>query len=331
MLCEFAITPDFFRKEVAESNRITVMEILKGICDNGMIANLNKDRWGKYIANELIPQLEPKIRDKVMRLLNTLSDRNRLVRYPKIQNGDPCTDLEWFHNIIEHHSKIPFYSILYSHILSERIEKKGEEFIELNNDILDTPKWENRKRSIMIERSEAGFRKILSGVLRHAKKVLLIDPYMNCRVTRFSKVIELVSDLAGNRSFARQPVEIEIHTGNPEKYGEDMESVDDRLRAWEKFLYPLFSKYSHKFKVVCWKKKEEKNPSRLHNRYIITNQCGLNIQSGLDISESDETEVCLLDEKVKSSIWLKYNRDTSPYEYLGSIEIPNNNMGFKNV
>jgi hypothetical protein len=317
MLYEFAITPDFFRKEVVESNRITVTEILKGLCDNGLIANFNKDRWEKYIANELIPQLEPKIRDKVMNLLNILKDRKRLVRYPRIQNSEPQTDLEWFDHIIEYHSKIPFYGIVFSHLLSDSIEKKSEEFIELEG-ALDSPKWLNRKKTIMIERSEEGFRDLLAGVLRHAKHVSLIDPYMTYKENRFSRVIEMVSELAGNRSFAKQPVEIEIHTGNPEKYGDYMEPVDDCLKAWKNFLSPLSAKYSHKFKVVCW---GEKNNSKPHNRYIITNQCGLSIPSGLDIRKSSKTEICLLDEEDKCAINNNYNDKTSCYELLAETKI----------
>jgi hypothetical protein len=47
-LYEFAMTPDLFDASVANSDgRVSVIlfELLRGIAENGLLANLHKDRW----------------------------------------------------------------------------------------------------------------------------------------------------------------------------------------------------------------------------------------------------------------------------------------------
>jgi len=50
---EYAITPEVFDPSFLERNGATPMiltQLLRGICDNGMISDLHKSKWSKDIA-----------------------------------------------------------------------------------------------------------------------------------------------------------------------------------------------------------------------------------------------------------------------------------------
>jgi len=68
VLYEFAMTPDLFDASVINSDasaRVILVELLRGIADNGLLANLHKDRWLRHISEDRIPTLPPALRDKV--------------------------------------------------------------------------------------------------------------------------------------------------------------------------------------------------------------------------------------------------------------------------
>jgi hypothetical protein len=97
-LYEFAITPDLFDASVANSDgraSVILVELLRGIAENGLLANLNKDRWLRHVTEKRTTTLSPALKDKVLTCLSALHDRNRMVRHPKRVAGDPLNDKEW--------------------------------------------------------------------------------------------------------------------------------------------------------------------------------------------------------------------------------------------
>ena len=87
MLYEFAITPDVFNADVLAADpvlNVTLLQLLRGLCDNGMVANLHKDRWIKHVQQHCLAKLQPALRDKIIHCLNLLHDRHRLVRHPPV-------------------------------------------------------------------------------------------------------------------------------------------------------------------------------------------------------------------------------------------------------
>ena len=97
---EYAITPDVFdARYISGDQRLEVIlpVLLKGIIENGMIANLNKDGWIKQLRGNRLPAVTPvKLKDQLLSLLSILDDRHRLVRHPKSPFGDPDNDSKWF-------------------------------------------------------------------------------------------------------------------------------------------------------------------------------------------------------------------------------------------
>ncbi len=321
MLYEFAMTPELFSAPFANSNKGAehIPELLLSIAENGMLANLDKDRWKRHVEERLatLSKSSPMLKDKILNCLTVLDDRHRLVRHPKSKSGPPSTDQDWLNLAFESHKKIPFTAIILSKELMENCGRKGDVLVDL--DSLD--KDENlpmlRKNTLSLSQTEAGYRSALGPVLRHARSLFLIDPHMNTTV-RFFRTVELCSELLGERVQER-PIgrRILIHALKKNQKP-NPEEVKSCLDEWEKKLAPLRDKHGHRFQVFLWNEKIDSDES-MHDRYILTDQCGISIPGGLDC-RGGSTDWSLLDDDVRRRREEGYDPaiSPSPFEFVKS-------------
>ena len=105
------------------------------------------------------------------------------------------------------------------------------------------------------------------------------------------------------------------------------EAVEARLRAWEESLSCFITKdWPYRFEVSLWQDPSDRRSSmgqRFHDRYILTDQCAVSVQSGLDCSGDPEnlTTWSLLDERERLRISDLLNPLTSPWKKLGQKRI----------
>lgn len=324
VLYEFAITPEVFDVSVVGGNPTlgrVLVELLRGLCDNGMVANLNKDRWIRHVKDDRVQRLVPDLKDKVVACLNTLQDRHRLVRHPRRVVGDPATDTEWLDLALESHGRIPFHGIVLSQNLLATCGQNNPDFMELSGS-LDATQWQNRRRSLPVTKAETNYRTVLAPLLRHAKALDLVDPYMSCRNSRFFDTVRICTELLGQRGHEVLPARVHIHAGDPQRDREYQESVIDRLSAWEQQLRPI--KGLHRFKVFLWGKKP--GGEDFHDRHILTNQCGISVPGGLDCrnpshSAPNTTTWNLVDEEDRRRLLQSVNPPTNLYQLLGEREV----------
>jgi type IV secretory pathway VirB2 component (pilin) len=117
VLYEFAITPDVFNRADFDAQPeigVILVELLRGLRDNGLVANLHKDRWGVHVSTDMLPQLPLGLRDKLNTCLALLRDRHRLIRHPASADGNPATDLDWLNLALVSHARIPLRGIVLS-------------------------------------------------------------------------------------------------------------------------------------------------------------------------------------------------------------------------
>lgn len=284
---EYAITPDVFHGNFIGADirlEIILSELLKGICDNGMIANLNKDSWLKAIINERLPSImSPGFRDTLRRLLNKLEDRHRLVRHPKSTHGNPSTDIEWFKLALEAHQHIMFDGIIASSPILAACGESCNEFLDIMN-VLDSSVWTGRRRTLTLNACEPYYRPVLDPILRHAKSLIIVDPYFSPHEKKFRNFLNICIEQMGKRSASKLPGRIQIHTGDPSADRNHPESVNERLNAWEKCIKknPFPTAIPHKITIFIRKKKDDRNGRRFHDRFILTDQCCIDIPMGTD-------------------------------------------------
>ena len=315
MFYEFSITPEVFGASFLATNGahpVVLTQLLQGICENGMISDLNRGAWRRDIARRIEAVPSQKTKADLTRLLSVLSDRNRLVRHPK-ESNESNEDHEWLTLALKAHERAPLDAILTS---SELIESSGmaEDLLVAMEVALGSPVWLARKRSETIKNEEAGYRALLPKILRHAKRLYLVDPYFRPDQRRWQDTIEICASLMGQRGHEQQRGIIEIHTGDPS----DRRTPQEEMEAWEHWKKSQFSQqFHHTLSVTMWKQCD--GGERLHDRFLITDQVGFSIAGGLNCLRQPfgvptDTIWALMDEGDRQ-LWLsKFREGTSPYE-----------------
>lgn len=323
MLYEYAMTPDLFDSKFLDANDpngIILLEILRGLAQYGVLANLNKDRWILHVR-ERVNSLSPALKHKVLNCLSLLKDRHRFVRHPICKTGNPNSDFEWLELALDSHDKVPFHAIILSQALMDNCESDCSEFVEYSG-LLDSSQWsECKKQTLTLTKSPADYCSNLTPILRYAESLALIDPYLSPEVPRYFKTIEICSNLLRyRRGYDKLSGRIDIHADA--KHQTRNRSINDCLVEWENKLRPLVDEDKHRFRIFLW----EANPGSesMHDRYILTDQCGLLIPGGLDCrsdSHPNSTNWSLVDEEVRCKRWENYHPSTSPFNLLASTEI----------
>ncbi|MDD3460728.1 MAG: hypothetical protein PHW28_05480 [Mesotoga sp.] len=322
MLYEFAMTPDLFDSSVNNTDNAgtILIQLLRGLAENGLLANLHKDRWVRHIEQR-IDSLTPPLKDQIKSCLTTLDNRHRLVRHPKCMSGNPSSDLDWLNLALESHQRIAFHAIFLSHDLIEKCGQKNDAFVEFLNS-LNSQKWleVSGKHTHQVEKTVNGFRQVLAPILRHAKSLSLVDAYMNYHELRFFNTIKLCSELMGQRGHARLSGRIHIHAEGA-KQKPNTRTIQEHLNVWEQNLLPLVQQDGHRFKVFLWE--NQTDSQTMYDSYILTDQCGVFLHR-LDCrtySQANITEWNLLDEDARTRSLANYDPASSPFILIGEKEI----------
>jgi hypothetical protein len=332
MLYSFAITPDVFEPwAINDTNRegVIVVELLRGLVENGLLANLHAGQWLTQVRRlQDGDRKSPDVRHKVNTCLSLLHDRNRLVRHPRGSHRDEPDEYQWLFWALERHRSDvanQFHGIVAT---EEHITLSGmaDNALVALPRALDSACWQNRPRSVSFPKTHIELRQRLSPLLRYASVVTLIDPYMTCRKDRFFDTVQQCSALLGKHDESQQPGVIRIHAGDPQQdsNGELRESVAERLAQWEEALKPVAAQNGHSFQVSLWANKPD--GKRFHDRYLITDQCGVRVPGGLDFT-TDATNAnlsgwSLLEHaEVTAILTREFHRTKSPYKYLDTCEV----------
>jgi hypothetical protein len=329
MLYHFAITPDAFEPSAIPANSleaVVLVELLRGIADNGLIANLQGGAWHKTIKAQYdVDVCAPDIRDKLRACLNLIHDRGRLIRHPVGTARPEDDDFRWLHWAMERHrsdATYPFKGIVATDTYIDLSGIQDAALVPLPC-VFDHPCWQDRPKSIRLPKTEVQLKSALIPLLRYAERVTLIDPYMTCRKDRFFNTVQQCADLLGKHDGHQQRGLIQIHAGDPLADGDDAhkERAKDRLDRWEQELKPVIAHWKHKFEVTLWRN----NPGgkSFHDRYIITDQCGISVPGGLDFGDdparANLTSWSLLEPAIIADVLLReFNPSKSPYQRLDS-------------
>ncbi len=306
MLYEFAITPEVFDPGVIAKHphlESSLGVILREICRNGLLANLNRGKWLQLVNGTFLPKLSFELQSEVREYLEYLDNRKRLVPCPLGIANDPVGPEDWFYAANEINGQVPLHGIIVGKKLFDEHCNPALPLIDASFPTRYDA-WKDRATTKSVQTNWQTYKENLEPVLRYASKVTLIDPYLRCE-GKFLNIIQLCCDLLGQR---RNRLErggyIDIHTKN-----QDYSRAD-----WEAELGRLDDSHRYEFTVSVWKEKEK--GERFHDRYIITNQCGIGIAHGLDMVAGNETTWSLLEEQDRQNELQKFT-DAGPFQRVG--------------
>lgn len=313
MLYEFAITPDIFDKSSIDddyANYIIVQQLLDGISDNGLIANLQDSLWIQSV-DERVRCLDQRWKNKIITLIKTLKDRKRIVSYPNELEKEPQQDADWLEIALKTYLKEAFHGI----ILGPNINYSAptEPFIIHFREALESLLWRERRRTVYIFQNSSDYKAKLAPIMKHAKSLNIIDPYM-FEDDRYTNALKVYIDL-----LCKKNVRIRIHCGIRDSNVRPSDPIlNQKLNNWEQFIKSILNpSMGHRIEILIWKKK--RNGQRFHDRAIITDQCAVGIEGGLEnyrLGVPNKTTLSLLDEEVKESRLRDLDKANSVYQLL---------------
>lgn len=331
MLYHYAITPEAFEHSAINEMMpagVVLVELLRGMCDSGLLADLDAGRWMTQVRrNQQQGGIPPSVKDHIDSCLKVLSSRNRLVRHPAGSVAYEKDDFRWLKWSIERNLVCQFAAVFSSDAYIELSEMTDEILVPLSA-ALHASNWIGRQRSVRFIKTESNLRSRLAPLLAYAQKLTLIDPYMSCRESRFLNTVQHCADLLGKHDCTRAPGRILIHAGDPQKVGpeEYRESKGNRLARWKTALEPFARHWQHSFQVFLWTRRP--GGKQFHDRYLITDQCGIDIPGGLDFlpdadaQRANQSTCSMLEARdIDAILYEEFHSVKSPYFLLDTIRV----------
>jgi hypothetical protein len=306
MLYDVALLPQLFDVEFHEANpaRSARLEtILREMAENGTLADLNKSACSKEIFNRIEKLPEP-VRTDLKRGLILLRDRNRLARRPKV-----TTDIDSKHSWLE----LALSDDTIDDIIVDYVSATRDSRLSELDRVFDSDAWNKRSRTWGFTMDEAGYRKVLTPLLRYATKLVLVDPHLNADPS-YKPFIKMCAQLLGSRR-SNQSGYIEFHSVTRDHHGSEK-----NLQQWHAYLTGLKAHWAHEYKVCLYEKPKE--GQRFHDRYVLTNQCGVSVPYGFQIVRGNQTDWTLLDYRSANARRAEYERHT----HLSLAKLINNSL-----
>ena len=298
MLYDFSCTPQVFSEKTldsSESHFHFLVMFLQGILSNGMLADLNNGDWRKAVLQN-INQLNTRHKDLISTLFKSIKDQNLIVGHPKASIKANTED-EWIDVADISNQKKPFFSI----VSTDDITNKKSTLEE----VLLSQHWMNdRSRNSYVQQDKTTMREQLGEILGYARIVRLIDPYFSMR-KNYQITLNIVADLLRKQRGNRQKGTIEIHI----KYEAGKTDSADFIREWERLSREIFREYGH----ICSLSQWEDINKQWHDRWIITDQVGVQVGAGLDIRSHGKSTWTKLEYNVLSDILKEYKENSSPF------------------
>lgn len=298
MLYDVALLPQLFDAAFQQSNptRAFILKtLLRDLAVNGVMADLHKEACSKEIKRR-VEELPETVRGDLMLGLSVLRDRSRIVRRPK-STGTPQTSEQWV-------DVAKLENALHAIVVDDLSGADGDELLKLD-EVLDADRWTQRSTTWSVSMDVAGYTRVLTPLLRHATKLVLIDPYL-CVNRDYKPVLELCAELLGrSRGVSAGYIELHGSTQGPQT------DVGQYFREWEVFLNDLKTRFRHEYKVCLYQRPVA--GQRFHDRFILTNQCGVSASNSLRIIQGNSTDWYLMDYSVAYTRRAKFEAPVHPY------------------
>ncbi|WP_163853435.1 MIT C-terminal domain-containing protein [Paenibacillus elgii] len=307
MLYEFALTPDLFDTSTIDNDRANyfiMRTLLSEISKNGLIANLENDLWIKNVEVRL-KALSQQSRMNLLPIMKTLKDRKRIVSYSSELKSEPADDLEWLKVALKLNPKEAFHGIVMGPNIAMG-EITPEPCLVGFDKVLDSDLWNCRKTSFDVGQNEVEYCNFLKPILKHAKSLSIIDPYLSTEQRFFDTVKICLLNLSNKN------VRVNLHAERREIRGlSEAQSAARTILDWEQKIKALrLPNDFGRVNLFLWKPRWR--GQRFHDRAIITDQCGIGIEGGLDVYETTrrltKTTFNLLD----SDVIVRRLRDVDP-------------------
>lgn len=175
-------------------------------------------------------------------------------------------------------------------------------------------------------------------ILRTCRQIVFIDPYFDPQKPRFMEPMAAFFKEIWARGYCYENPRVELHT-SIDRFFKDYErganrNSEEEKRACSNLVLNMNKLLSRiiptdkELHMTIWKQREQ--GQKLHNRYILTELCGVVFSTGLDQSDNQTTaetdDLSLLNSKQCSERWNEYlgnpaafDRVVTPFTITGTL------------
>lgn len=305
ILKEVTFTPQAFEKEFNMSSKKRfnkLILILEHLIYSGIIIAASSN-WKKQVF-DFVVEYDDDEKSDIASLLKEIDDRQRIMSYPSSQNNN--TEEDWIRqiSILNNQRTFDFIAGTKNKGLTKTVES-----INRNSYI--------NAGAIVAKQTESFMENMLAPILSYASIVKVFDPYFNLSKVRFKKALEIICRNLSSRHGKNNKAIIEIHTSIKSMLNRDEQFVWQYTKNMPNIIKELEKDYNHAISINIWE--EIKGKNEWHERWIITNQCGIFIGKGGDISNWTDSTWGLLDWEDKSKIESKFIKNRNVYNFIGEI------------
>ncbi|SRR6266536_1638060 len=307
MIYEFALTPGIFSDKILSGSHDIARDLvrfLEGLCENGLVGDLCDGGLRPVIGKAVSGLPAGQLRDEIRVCVEVLDKRQRFVSRPYVGPGWPDEDVEWLAEALACHSQEGFYAIV---TLSDNLRARTCPSCTLPiGSVWQSSLWQDRGNSRRVERKAAVFQTVLRPVLRHAKSIMLIDPNISPEKPRFFRSLQALVRTAYDRPDPTTLKVFEIHARSPAFAASTYAWFEGEVRSRIAHLVPA----GCRLRLILW---QEMRPS-LHNRFVLTNFCGISLDRGLDECDTgpDMDDWQLLSENHRAAVWTDFRMRSAP-------------------
>ncbi len=322
LFSEYAVTPDVFNESCYDSPALCDVyfkQLLEVFFSEGLVRNLRNGEWQAFFLTHARSW-----HYRTKHILKNLTDAGRLVPSDPALSHTPQTDREWCNEALESHETTPLNGIIVSDAI-ERTYRRNQLVESVSRLSQSTCEWWDpiNSNSLRLKRTISEYKDALNLILRHARSIMFIDPYIYPVQPNYANFIKLL-EAAGDRppQSPRPLVEIEIHNKIREirkKNGELENKVATHQIMENTFrdeFGPVLSQSNLKAEIFIW--------DNFHDRYLISNLGGIQMSNGFDTSRKpdDLTTWSRLGRSDRDDVQREFARESNKHKLQFNFTIP---------
>ena len=314
LFSEYAVTPDVFNESCYDSPALCdayFRQLLEVFFSEGLVRNLRNGEWQEFFSTYARPW-----HDRTKHILKNLTDAGRLLPSDPALSHTPQTDREWCNEALESHETTPLNGIIVSDAIRSTYRRNQlvESVSRLSQSTCSW--WEPTNSSLRLERTISQYIDALKLILRHAKSIMFIDPYIYPAQSNYTDFVQLL-EAAGNRPPKSPQPLIEIHSKIRNISGKTKEETHQIMENnFRNEFGPVLSQSNLKAEVFTW--------DDFHDRYLISNLGGIQMSNGFDTSSKpdDLTTWSRLGRSARDDVQREFARESNKHKLQFNFTIP---------
>jgi hypothetical protein len=276
MLLDLAVLPEVFDESAYSAPGLCghfLKVLMPVLFEDAVVRDLRNGGWSQWMRKSA-----GKCHHTTAEIVETLAKQQRLGLFPPVLEVEPEESSEWCYEALATHEKAALNAIICGNGVAADFE--NDKLVQPLEKVHESDWYNNRGRSVRLHRQSADYLKTLLVPMRWCNSAMFIDPHLDPSRPGYKEFYQLL-EMARNRQVKPQ---IEMHRCLP-----FVGNGPDRRPLSRGEIETLFAPLSTildgaglKAEVFIW--------DTMHDRYLITNQIGIALLNGFDISQ-DVNEV----------------------------------------